>query len=129
MKIVSLEIKKIGIGKFFPKKNEVELQIFFNDGADKEIFKTVDVNDFEKSTEEIILEMRRIEKEIHKNDNEGTIIDNYINIVVKDEDVLIKEISKFIQKVGIKMEEITNKKEAEGYLDKIREFKSLKLEF
>ena len=45
MKIISLEIKKIEIGKFFPKENKVELSIFFNDGADKEILKVVDMSD------------------------------------------------------------------------------------
>ncbi len=45
MKIVSLDIKKIGIGKFFPKEDKVELDINFNDGVDKEILKVVDMSD------------------------------------------------------------------------------------
>ena len=129
MKIVSLEVKKVGIGKFFPKKNEAELQIAYNDGADKEILKTVDIADPEGSAESILTDLRKMTKEIHKNDKEGTIIDNFVNIVVKNEDELLKEISKFIQKVSIKIEEINSKKEAEGYLDMIRELKNLKLEF
>ena len=129
MKIVSLEVKKVGIGKFFPKKNEAELQIAYNDGADKEILKTIDIADPEGSAESILTELRKMTKEIHKDDKEGTIIDNFVNIVVKNEEELQKEISKFIQKVNIKIEEINNKKEAEGYLDMIRELKSLKLEF
>ena len=129
MKIVSLEVKKVEIGKFFPKKNEAELQIAYNDGADKEILKTIDMADPESSAESILTDLRKMTKEVHKDDKEGTIIDNFVNIVVKNEDELLKEISKFIQKVSIKIEEINSKKEAEGYLDMIRELKNLKLEF
>ena len=128
MKIVSLEIKKIGIGKFFPKENKAELHIFFNDGADKEILKTVDVSDSEKSAENILADLRKMEKKIHKNDKEGSIIDNFVNIVVKDEDNLLKEISNFIQNISIKLNDINNKKEVEGYLDTIRELKNMKFE-
>lgn len=54
MKIVSLELKKVSIGKFFPKENNVELHIKFNDGQDKEIMKNADINDAEGSAENII---------------------------------------------------------------------------
>jgi len=129
MKIVSLEVKKIRVGQFFPNKKEVELNIAFNDGVDKEIFKTVDTVNPDTSAENILLDLRKLEKKIHKEETEGTIIDNFTNVVIKDEEELIKEISKFINKVSIKIGEISNKKVAEGYLDRIRELKSLKLEF
>ena len=130
MKIISLEIKKIGVGKFFPKKNKVELDIFFNDGNDKEIFKIVDVSDAEGSAETVLADLRKMEENIHKNSNaRWPIVENLVNIVVKNEDEVIKEIARFIQKVGAKMEEIKGKNVAEGYLELIRELKNLKLEF
>ena len=129
MKIVGLEIKKIGIGKFFPKDGKAELCIMFNDGDDKELLKTVDVSDSAGAAENILIDLRKMEKEIHKIYEEGSIMDNFVNVVIKDEDELIKEISGFIQRVGIKIEEINNKKEAEGYINIIRELKNMKLEF
>lgn len=130
MKIVSLEIKKIGVGKFFPKEDKVELDIFFNDGSDKEIFKMVDISDAEGAAEDILTDLRKLEKNIHKiNSHEGLIVDNYVNIVIENEDTLIKEVSGFIQKIKNKIEEIRQKNVAEGYLDMIRELKNLKAEF
>jgi|TARA_Y100000310_G_C20346810_1_gene652387 hypothetical protein len=131
MKIVGLEIKKVKIGKFFPKKNEVELHIFFNDGADKEIFKTVKIDDSEHAGEEVLADLKKMIKNIHREDvKEGeSIIENFLNIVVKQEDEFIEETGKFLEKVKIKMEGLINKKDAEGYMDLIRELKSLKLEF
>ena len=123
-------VKKVEIGKFFPRKNEVELHIFFNDGQDKEIFKVVNVNDEEHIGEEILADLRKIIQNIHKKDigEEESIIDNFLNIVVKEEDKFAEETAKFIEKVKIKMEEIMNKKDANGYMNLIREFKNMKLE-
>lgn len=130
MKIVSLEIKKIGVGKFFPKRDEVELQIFFNDGSDKEIFKIVDAANAVSAAEGILIDLRKMEKNIHKNsENKENIVDNYINIVIKDEDQLVDEIAGFILDVKKKIDEIKQKDVAEGYLDIIRELKNLEIEF
>jgi|TARA_B100001971_G_C17987847_1_gene430793 hypothetical protein len=129
MKIVSLDIKKIGIGKFFPKEDKVELDINFNDGVDKEILKVVDITDAESAAESILEDLRKLEKNIHKNnENKELIVDNFVNIVVKDEDNAIKEISQFIEKIKNKIDEIKSKNIAEGYLDIIRELKNLKLD-
>lgn len=129
MKIISLEVKKIGIGKFFPKENNVELRILFNDGSDREILKNVGIDDPEGSAEGIIAGLRKLEKKLNKNEEETSIIDSFVNIVVKDEEAVIKEISRFVYKVGLEIEKINSKKDAEGYLDMIRSLKSLKLEF
>ncbi len=130
MKIIGIEVKKITVGRFFPKEAKLELDILFNDGADKEIFKVVDVSDAEKSAEDILIDLRKLEKNIHKStETTESIVDNAINIVIKEEEKLIKEISQFIQKAKNKMDEIKNKNVAEGYLDIIRELKNLKVEF
>ena len=129
MKIVSLEVKKIGIGKFFPKENAVELRILFNDGVDREILKNTGIDDPQGAAEHILSSLRKLEKKLNKSEKEGSIIDNFINIVVKDEEALTEEISKFVHMVGLEIEKINSKKDAEGYLDIIRSLKSLKLEF
>ena len=107
MKIISLEIKSIGIGKFFPKEDKVELDILFNDGTDKEIFKIVNTSDAERAAENILMDLRKMEKNIHKKtENKELIFDNFVNIVVKNEDNAIKEISQFIEKIKNKIDEI-----------------------
>jgi|SRR3989338_180886 len=130
MKIISLEIKKMSIGKFFPRESKVELDIFFNDGSDKEIFQIVDSSDAEGSAEAVLADLRKMEKNIHRSSqNEEPIVENFVNIVVKNEGKAIKEIAKFIQKIEARMEEIKSKNAAEGYLERIRQLKSLKVEF
>ncbi|MAH33046.1 hypothetical protein CL615_01515 [archaeon] len=129
MKIIGIEFKKISIGNFFPKQNKVELNISFNDGSDKEISKTIDISTPEESAEDILTDLRKLEKNINKSENKESIIENFMNIVIKEEDEVISKTSKFIHNIGIKIEEIKGKKDAEGYLDMIRELKSLKIDF
>ena len=129
MNIVGLEIKKITIGKFFPKEDKVELDITFNDGTDKEIFKIVDTSDPKNAAEGILMDLRKLEKNIHKTTGQESVVDNFVNIVVKEEDRLVNEIPQFIQKVKNQMDKIKSKNIAEGYLDIIRELKNLKIEF
>ncbi len=130
MKIISLEIKKITIGRFFPKDNKLELEISFNDGSDKEILRVVDATDANKAAENILSDLIRMEKQINRDEgSERKIPENPINIVVKDEDKLIKEIAGFIQQAKIKVDEIKSKNVAEGYLELIRKLKGMKIEF
>ena len=129
MKIIGIEFKKISIGNFFPKQNQVELNISFNDGSYKEISKTIDISTPEESAEDILTDLRKLEKSINKSENKESIIENFMNIVIKEEDEVISKTSKFIHNIGIKIEEIKGKKDAEGYLDMIRELKSLKIDF
>jgi len=130
MKIIGMEIKKIEIGKFFPKQDKLELDIFFNDGTDKEISKIVDTSNPENVAENILIDLRKMEKSINEPyDNSEYIVDNYVNIVIKNEELLINEISNFIKKAKIKVDDIKNKNVADGYLDLVRELKNLKVEF
>jgi hypothetical protein len=129
MKIISFELKKISVGRIFPKENKVELIVEFNDGMDRKILKPIGINDSEPG-EGILSDIRKLERKLNKDEgNGGTIIDNFINIVVKDEDILAAEILNFVNKLGSKLNEINQKKDAEGYLDMIRGVKALKLDF
>jgi hypothetical protein len=91
----------------------------------------VKIDDSEHAGEEVLADLKKMIKNIHREDvKEGeSIIENFLNIVVKQEDEFIEETGKFLEKVKIKMEGLINKKDAEGYMDLIRELKSLKLEF
>ena len=128
MKIIGVELKKIGIGNFFPKEGKIELAITFNDGSDKEIFKVINTSEPEEVAEAIIHDLKKLERTIHESEDQKYLTDS-LNIVIKEEDMLIKEISQFVQEAGRKLEEISNLKVAEGYIDKIRKLKGLKIEF
>lgn len=130
MKIISLEIKKITLGRFFPREDKIELNIFFNDGTDKEIFRMVDTSEPEDAAEEIIADLRKMEKKIHADGKkEESLLGETINIVTKDEDKVLRAIANFIAHAKSKVDKIRSKNDEVGYLDMVRELQSLKLEF
>ncbi|MDP3766234.1 MAG: hypothetical protein Q8R04_07010, partial [Nanoarchaeota archaeon] len=115
MKIIYLEIKKVTLGRFFPNEGKLELEIFFNDGTDKEILKVVNMEDAKKAAENVLSELIKMENQINRDEGPKKIIaGNLINIVVKDKDNLIKEIAGLIQQAKIKIDEIKSKNVAEG---------------
>lgn len=128
MKIVNLELKKISINKFNSKNKEVELVINFNDGFDKEIFKTVDVNNPQEAAENIVDDLKKLEKNVHSDFDGENIIDSIVNIVVQEEGKLIENIAAYLTKVSESLEKIKNLNVATGYLDLIRNVKGKTLE-
>jgi argininosuccinate lyase len=128
MKIVNLEIKKIYVNKFSIKSNEIELVINFNDGADKYILKNVKLSD-QGAAEEILKDLRKMEKKVHSEFDGVTVIEDMVNVVLQEEDKLAHKIGDFLKKVSESLEKLRNTNVASGYLDLIREVKGKSLEF
>jgi|TARA_B100002003_G_C13766828_1_gene380668 hypothetical protein len=129
MKIVNLELKKISVNKFSPKSNEVEMTIGFNDGSDKEIFKNINLDDSQQAAESIVNDLRKLEKKVHSDFDGEKVIEDMVNIVLQEEDKIIRGISDFLSKISNSLEKIKNKNVASGYLDLIREVQGKSLEF
>ncbi|MBW2980368.1 hypothetical protein KY360_03050, partial [Candidatus Woesearchaeota archaeon] len=86
MRKVLIKFRKITVNKFSPKEKTVELNIHFNDGADKEITKKMGIDDPRKIAEDVVLEIRNLEKSVHQRFNGESILDSIVNIVFEDED-------------------------------------------
>ena len=125
MKIISLEFKKITIGRFLIHGDKVEFNISFSDGNEKEVAKVLDASDSEKAAKDIVADITKMVRTINKEEGKKEII----NIVINDEDKVVDAISSFIRQAKIKVDKIKSKHDAVGYLDMIRDLKSLKLEF
>ena len=118
MKVIKLIINKIKIEKYSPKDKAIDLAIFFNDGADKEILKTVEINDPDTLAEFIISEIRKTVKQA-----KGDVVP----VTSEDEEKLAEKMSVFFSKVAEKIENIKKAKVAEGYIQLIREINSMQL--
>lgn len=126
MKIVSVEVTKVGIGKFYPKENKVELKIDYDDGNPRHFLKTVDVTTPEESSKDIVSNIIAQVTDINKS-HEKTYVDSLINIVIQNQEKVIEQIGAFIQKINSQLEKINEKKDVDGYLDIIRDLKSMHL--
>ena len=125
MKIISLELKKITIGRFLIQEDKIEFNISFNDGSEKEVVKLLDASDPQKAAEGIVADITKMIRAINKEEGKKEII----NIVMKDDDKVVDAISNFIKQAKVHVDKIKSKHDAVGYLDMIRDLKSLQLEF
>ena len=129
IKIVGVEFKKIKVTKFLPKEKKVELTIFFNDGEDKEILKIVNLEGIEGLAESVVEDIKAMEKNINKEFDGEMLLENSVNVVVKDEDNLPRKINEFLKNVSEGIDKVRASKAADGYLDLVNKVNRMSLEF
>jgi hypothetical protein len=129
MKAINVDLKGIKVASFSPSKEEVSFSISFNDGKDKEITKNVRLDMTEDVALQIIRDIRKVENSLHAEFDGKAVLDDYINIVIKDEDKVTEKLKHFISKVFEKIKVIKSQKIAEGYMSLINQVNSMNLDF
>lgn len=128
-KIIGVEFIKIKVNKFLPKEKKVEFSISFNDGEDKEITRSIDLSSIEGVAENIVDDMMKMERNINKEFNGAELVDDAINVVVKNQEGLLPKINSFLRDVSEGMEKVRSCHEADGYLDLVSKVNRMKVEF
>jgi len=128
MIISNLELLKVEIGKFYPSKEQVELLLTYDDGNVHKLTHSVFVSDASVAAESIISLLKKNARLSHEKVSEVEE-GQEINIVMKDEEERKSEVASFIDKLAEHMNSLKGTKVAEGYLDKVRDLKHLKLYF
>lgn len=129
MRKILVKLKKITINNFSPKEKTVELDIHFNDGADKEITKKVSIDNPRGLAEQVILEIRNLEKSIHQEFSGESILDGIVNVVFEDEDKTLHRMTLFLSKVCEKIDDVRTSRDPSAYLGLINRVNSMKFEF
>jgi hypothetical protein len=124
MKLVGVDLKKVKVDSFSVVNSSVVLELFFNDGFDKEIFRTAQVADAKKLAEDIIREIVRMEKNINVK-FDGERVSGESRVVVRDEGEKVKGLAKFLEEINAKMQRVKTKRISDGYLDLLREIKNM----
>ncbi len=128
MIVVNVKIKKIEVANFSLKTgSEVDFNIYFNDGREKMMQRKFLLGDPEIIAEQVINEIRQIEKKAHKSPS-----DDFLDVVVirlEDEDEIPKKLAGFFSKVKEKINHVKGIRVAQGYLGAIESIKKLKAEF
>jgi hypothetical protein len=128
MIVVNVKIKKIEVANFSLKTGpEVDFNIYFNDGKEKMMQKKFVLDNPETIAEQVINEIRQIEKKAHK--SQGDDILDVVVIRLEDEDEIPKKLMGFFSKVKEKIGYVKGIRIAQGYLGAIESIKKLKAEF
>jgi hypothetical protein len=116
---------------FSPSRKEVTLAILFNDGKEKEITKTIslDIGKGSDAAHEVIKAIRNVETRLNAEFDGKAVLDNYISIIIKDEEKANEKLTFFLSKVLEKIRTIKNQQVADGYMNLISQVNSMKQEF
>ncbi len=128
-RIVGIEFKKIKVNKFLPKEKKVEISIFFNDGEDKEITRSVDLSSIGGVAENIVGDIINMEKNINKEFDGVKLVEDSVKVVVKNNEGLLSKINDFLKKVFDGIEEVRACNSADGYLDLVGKVNRMGVEF
>lgn len=129
MKGINVELRGVMVSSFSPSKDEVSFLVSFNDGKDKEITKNVKIESTDDIALQIIKDIRRVENSLHAEFDGKSVLDDYINIVIKDEDKVTEKLKHFVSKVFEKIKVIKSQKTADGYMSLINQVNSMKIDF
>ena len=129
IKIVSVEFKIIKVNKFLPKEKRVEFSVFFNDGDNKEILRSIDLNSIGGVAENIINDIVDMEKNINKEFNGEILLENSVNVIIKNKEGLLPKINDFLKKVSENIDKVRAHQSSDGYLNLVNNVNNMKLEF
>ena len=129
MKAINVEIKGIRVSSFSPGKKEVSFLIEFNDGKDKEITKNVRLDDESEVHINMIKDIRKVENSLHAEFDGKSVLEDYIRIIIKDEEKVTEKMKHFVTKVFEKVNVIKNQTVADGYMGLINQVNSMRIEF
>jgi len=128
MKIINVKIKKIKVSSFSARDYSVELEIDFNDGADKQIMRHTVIDYPEMVAEHIFNDFKKMEKNINIKFDGESILDRYVNVVMQNEGEDKKTTVNFLTKVQEKISKIKSKRVVEGYINLIKEINLMRIE-
>jgi len=128
MKIINVELKSIKVASFSPAKQDVSFVVSFYDGKEKEITKTIGLEKGSDAALGIIRDIRRVENSLNAEFDGKALLDNYINIVIKDEDKVTERLAAFISKVFEKVKLIKSQTVADGYMSLISRVNGMRME-
>lgn len=129
MKIIHVELKKLKVNDLSVRDGIIFLEVFFDDAKEKEISRNTKIENPNKEAEKIIKEIRQMEININQEFDGERFLDNYVNVVIKDEDDVTEKMAGFLKRIKDKMTEVRTLKDATGFLDKINAIKLMRLEF
>ena len=129
IKIVQLFLTRISVNSFSLQDYSVVMQIEFNDGAGKEIFRNTNLLDkAQRIADAILSDIVTMEENIHL-EFDGEELVGAVNVIFHHYEGIREGLAKFVEEVHTKVGKLKNAKQAEGYINNVRQLQNASLEF
>ena len=126
MREVRIRLLGLKVNSFSLPDNSVEVEITFDDGNLKQIYRTVRLENSKLAAESLLADMVKMERNINSDFDGETLITN-ANIYLEDLGENIKDVTGFFNNVHGKLLQIGHKKDAQGYIGLVNELHRMEL--
>ncbi len=97
MQQVIMSFKQLQLTKYVPQTDEITIRLIVNDGKDKQLLRTVKLEEPEKLASTIITEARRKIKELHSSSEGDGILGSLTVLKLnQDEDNILERTTRFL---------------------------------
>lgn len=124
MRLVNVRFNKIRVDYFSVIDYLVNIEIFFNDGADKQILKKIKIRSVQDMIDEVIADMILMEKNINL-EFDGEKIAGEVKVVIDGEEEIRKKLAEFFEEITAKAQRIRSMKTSRGYLGLLSDIKRM----
>ncbi len=124
MQIVNVRFKKIKVDSLSVIDSLIDVEIFFNDGADKQILRRVDVKNPTDIVDKTITDIMLMEKNINLK-FDGEKIAGEVKVVIEEEAEVRKKLMTFFDEITAGAQRIRNMKTSNGYLGLLGEIRRM----
>ncbi|MFC1722929.1 hypothetical protein ACFL0V_02220 [Nanoarchaeota archaeon] len=128
MESIKVDILRMELAKFHPKE-PYEFKIFFNDGKEKCLMYSTELNTPVLDATAVIGKIKRYEKDKNKSADTGHILDGYVNVWINEEESMTERVLNFFKKVKDEKARLLMIREPNEYMKKLNVMPSLKVEF
>jgi hypothetical protein len=114
-----VRINKIQVNNYVPASNSVDLTIFFNDGSEKQVSRTISIEETDKISMQLFTAIKQIEHASFEQFDGEKIVTPFKTADEARDEELMKKLRLFFEDIRAKANHIRTTKSAEGYLQLI----------
>ena len=128
LSVVQLFLTRISVSSFSLQDSSIVLTIQFNDGNEKEIYRSTVIKDPVSLTEDILSEIITLEENVNKEfDGEELVGD--VNVIFHHYESVQKRLTHFLRDVQSRFVIVKNSNKAAGYMDAVRRLQDAEIIF
>lgn len=126
VKLVTVGLNRVRASSFSQRDNQVVLELYFNDGNDKQIFRTTTISAPDATAEQVLRDIIRMEENINKEFEAGEFVGE-ARVMIKNYEEVRERLTKFFKSLAAKMGRARGAHTSEGYMDLVRDINRMEL--
>ena len=124
--MIGVDLLKLRVNSFSVRDESVVLEVHFNDGEEKQIFRTTTLDTPDKVAEDIFSELIQMEENINMRFDGKTMVSE-VDVLIKDRKKKKEGMVEFFNNLSTMIKKVKSLKVAEGYINLVSTINHMEL--